>query len=65
MNYVIYEWSAKTTDLDAVLNAVTFWVKTGNPEEYFGVLNTPSPRSGSEEGGQGATGNGPAGTGGR
>jgi hypothetical protein len=42
MNYVIYEWSAKTTDLDAVLNAVTFWVKSGNPEEYFGVLKNCS-----------------------
>ena len=51
MNYVIYEWSVKATDLIVVGTAMTFWVKWGNPEVDFGILNTPSPRIGIGPGG--------------
>ena len=40
MNYVIYEWSVKATDLIVVGTAMTFWVNWGNPEVDFGILNT-------------------------
>ena len=39
MNYVIYEWSVKATDLLVVGTAMTFWVTWGNPEVDFGILN--------------------------
>jgi hypothetical protein len=42
MNYVIYEWSVKATDLIVVGTAMTFWVNWGNPEVDFGILNNLS-----------------------